>query len=94
MHQVYLSLGANIQPELNLPKAIQLLRKHGDILKVSSVWESEAVGSTGPNFLNACILFSTSLEAADLKDRVLRAIEAQLGRQRSADKNAPAPHRY
>ncbi len=89
MHQVYLSLGSNIQPELNLPQAIQLLREYGDILKVSSVWESEAVGSQGPNFLNACILFNTALEAADLKDGVLRSIENKLGRQRSADKNAP-----
>ncbi len=89
MHQVYLSLGSNIQPRMNLPKAIDLLLEHGKILKVSSAWESEAVGSDGPNFLNACVLFLTSLMYAELKEQVIHPIEAKLGRIRSADKYAP-----
>lgn len=89
MHQVYLSLGSNIQPEANLPKAIDLLSTEGKILKVSSAWESEAVGSDGPNFLNACVLFSTPLLYSELKDQVTYPIEAKLGRKRSADKDAP-----
>lgn len=89
MHQVYLSLGSNIQPEANLPKAIDLLSERGEILKVSNAWESEAVGSNGPNYLNACVLFSTPLLYAELKDQVTHPIEAQLGRKRSEDKYAP-----
>jgi len=89
VHQVYLSLGSNIQPEANLPKAIDLLSERGDILKVSSAWESEAVGSNGPNYLNACVLFSTELLYAKLKDQVAHPIEAQLGRKRTEDKYAP-----
>jgi len=89
VHQAYLSLGSNIRPEANLPKAIDLLSKHGEILKVSSVWESEAVGSGGPNFLNACVLFSTPLLYSELKDQVTRPIEDRLGRKRTEDKNAP-----
>lgn len=89
MHQAYLSLGSNIQPEINLPKAIDLLDEYGEIVKVSSAWESEAVGSDGPNFLNACVLFSTPLLYAELKDKVTYPIEARLGRIRSKDKYAP-----
>ena len=89
MHQAYLSLGSNIQPEINLQRAIDLLSEFGNILKVSSAWESEAVGSDGPNYLNACILFTTALFLVELKEKVIHPVEAKLGRQRSADKYAP-----
>jgi 2-amino-4-hydroxy-6-hydroxymethyldihydropteridine diphosphokinase len=89
VHQVYLSLGSNIQPELHLPQAIELLNEYGEVLKVSNAWESEAVGSDGPNFLNACVLIHTPLLAAELKEKVIHPIEATLGRIRSADKYAP-----
>jgi 2-amino-4-hydroxy-6-hydroxymethyldihydropteridine diphosphokinase len=89
MHQAYLSLGSNIQPEINLPKAIELLYGYGQILKISSAWETEAVGSDGPNYLNACVLFTTPFVPIELKEQVLRPIEAKLGRIRSKDKNAP-----
>jgi len=74
---------------MNLPKAIDLLLEHGKILKVSSAWESEAVGSDGPNFLNACVLFLTSLLQTELKEQVIHPIETSLERKRSADKYAP-----
>lgn len=88
-HQAYLCLGSNINPEENLRKAIELLRARTRVLALSSCWESEAVGANGPNFLNigACIL--TRLEPEALKTQVLRPIESDLGRVRSADKYAP-----
>ena len=89
LHQVYLSIGSNIEAEINLPKSIQLLREYGQVKEISSIWESEAVGSDGPNFLNLCILFLTELQPADLKERIIRPIESRLGRIRYADKNAP-----
>lgn len=89
MHQVYLSLGSNIQPETNLPRALGLLHKYGEIRKISNVWESEAVGSSGPNFLNACALFLTPLSLPELKERVIHPVEASLGRKRTKDKFAP-----
>lgn len=89
MHHVYLSLGSNIQPEENLPQAINLLRRDGEITKISSAWESEAVGSDGPNYLNACVLFMTRLFLVELKEKVIHPVEAKLGRKRSEDKYAP-----
>jgi len=88
-HLAYLNLGSNIQPETNLPKAVELLSKYGEILKTSNVWESEAIGTHGPNYLNVCILFRSRFTQIELKERVTRRIEAQLGRQRSADKYSP-----
>ena len=89
LHHVYLSIGSNIEPEINLPKSIQLLREYGQVKEISSIWESEAVGSDGPNFLNLCVLFLTELQPADLKEQIIRPIESKLGRVRYADKNAP-----
>ena len=89
MHQAYLSLGSNILPEINLPKAIELLYGYGQILKISSAWETEAVGSDGPNYLNACVLLAIPFLSIELKEQVLRPIEIKLGRIRNKDKNAP-----
>jgi 2-amino-4-hydroxy-6-hydroxymethyldihydropteridine diphosphokinase len=89
LHQAYLSLGSNIQAEVYLPKTMLLLREVGQIEEISSVWESQAVGSDGPNFLNACVLFQTHFQPFDLKEQIIRPIEAGLGRIRYADRNAP-----
>jgi 7,8-dihydro-6-hydroxymethylpterin-pyrophosphokinase len=53
------------------------------------VWETKSVGFDGPNFLNACALFLTPLQPFELKDKIIRPIEAELGRIRYANKNAP-----
>lgn len=91
LHGAYLSLGSNIEPELNLVRALELLHKLGRVEKISSAWESESVGAEGPNYLNACILFVTPLEQDALKERVLLPIEAQLGRKRTENRFAPRP---
>ena len=88
-HLAYLSLGSNIQPEMNLVRAMELLQNYGRIEKGSSAWESESVGAEGPNYLNACVLLVTSLNEADLKEQALLPIEIELGRKRSADNFAP-----
>lgn len=88
-HLAYLSLGSNIEPERNLVKAIELLQKYGEIQKVSNAWESRPVGATGPNFLNACVSFVSSLRPVELKEQIIRPIEAQLGRKRGENKYLP-----
>ena len=88
-HIYYLNIGSNIEPEINLPKTINLLAKHGEVKAISNAWESSSIGANGPNFLNACIIFYTPLSLKELKEKVIRFIEASLGRRRSTDKNAP-----
>lgn len=88
-HLAYLSLGSNIQPEIHLVRAIQLLQQHGEIRKISNAWESESVGAEGPNYLNACISFVTALGHTELKESVLLPIELELGRKRTENRFAP-----
>ena len=91
LHQVYLNIGSNIDPEANLPRAIQMLTDYGSVLAVSGVWESHAVGAEGPNFLNASVLLETAIAPDELKDKLARPIETAMGRVRTEDKNAPRP---
>lgn len=91
IHNIYLSIGSNIEPEKNLTQAIFELKKLVGIQAVSSAWRSAAVGTSGPVFLNAAILVGTPLSAADLKAQVLLPIETKLGRIRTTNKNAPRP---
>lgn len=88
-HRVILSLGSNINPTENLIRALELLCQRTGVQRVSSAWESPALGSEGPDFLNAAAWIETPLSMADLKQHILRPIEAQLGRVRTVDKNAP-----
>ena len=89
LHRMYLSLGSNIGADVNLPKAIQRLREIGKVEEISSVWETESVGFDGPNFLNACAVLLTPFAPVEFKEKIIRPIEAELGRVRSAEKNAP-----
>lgn len=84
-------LGSNIAPAQNLAQAVALLRAHGQVEALSPVYESAPVGARDqPAFLNAAALLRTALDPAALR-HALRSIEAQLGRQRTADKFAPRP---
>jgi len=88
-HLAYLNLGSNIQPEINLVRAVRLLHEYGDVLKVSSAWESRSVGAEGPNYLNACVQFQSLFLQVELKERIIRPIEARLGRERSENRYIP-----
>ena len=90
-HQVGILLGSNILPELNLPNAIMALSQHIIVARISSAWQTEAVGSNGPDFLNAAILGYTRRHPARLKTEVLRPLETKMGRIRTSNKNAPRP---
>jgi 2-amino-4-hydroxy-6-hydroxymethyldihydropteridine diphosphokinase len=89
-NQVYLSLGSNIDPELNLPAAVSLLEEHGEIVASSTVWETAPLGvNPQPNYLNAVVRLDSDLEAREIQDQVIPAIETSLGRIRTADRYAP-----
>ncbi len=89
MHQAYLSLGSNIEPVKNILLAIEKLRQAVTVNAVSTVWDTPAVGSDGPRFLNATAWISTTYSPVELKKRVIVPIETELGRVRSEDKYAP-----
>jgi 2-amino-4-hydroxy-6-hydroxymethyldihydropteridine diphosphokinase len=87
-HQVVIGLGSNIDPEKNLREAFRALQKHTQVLKSSGVWQNPAVGSDGPDYLNAAVLVSTAMDLNSLKSQVLCRIEQKLDRVRRSDKNA------
>lgn len=89
LHEIYLNIGSNIEPERHLQEAIRLLREHGQVKAISNAWQSHAFGSDGPDFLNACVLFLNPLTSRELKEQVIRPIETKLGRVRSEDRFAP-----
>ncbi len=88
-HTACLSLGANIDPDKNLYHARVELGRELEIVQASSIWESPAFGSAGPNFLNAALLVRTGFGSDDLKWKVLRNVESRMGRVRTQDKYAP-----
>jgi dihydroneopterin aldolase/2-amino-4-hydroxy-6-hydroxymethyldihydropteridine diphosphokinase len=90
LNRAFISLGSNIDPEHNLREAVRSLASRCRLLAASPVYETRPVGKVDqPNFLNAAVWIETEMSAAQLKERVLRAIEQELGRVRTEDKNAP-----
>lgn len=91
MNEVYLLLGSNLgDRELNLKQALELLSvKVGEIIKLSSVYETEPWGTDVPlPYLNSVVKMETMLDAFNLLNETLE-IEKVLGRQRGIEKNMP-----
>jgi len=91
----YVAVGSNVEPRTNIPAALRLLRRRVTVSAVSTFYRSAAVGPDGtpradqPDFLNGVFQVRTPLAARELKFDVLRPIERELGRLRTADKYAP-----
>jgi 2-amino-4-hydroxy-6-hydroxymethyldihydropteridine diphosphokinase len=68
----------------NLDNALNLMQeKLGDIIQLSSIYETAAWGFTDqPHFLNQAVLLHTQLPVADLMTAILN-IEKEMGRERS-----------
>lgn len=88
-HSAYLSLGSNIRPQENIPKALKDISENLTLLQVSSAWITKAVGTNGPDFINLAVHVLTEMDQNELKENILTSIEDDLGRIRTADKNAP-----
>jgi len=90
----YLGLGSNVgDREAHLRGAVSLLGDHGvEVEAVSSLYETEPVGEIleQPDFLNAAIRISTSLEPLALLD-ACKAIEAEHGRMFGGPRHGPRP---
>ena len=88
MHElVYLSLGSNIGDRAgHLNTAIDRLRVFGEVVAVSSFYETEPVEFTAqPWFLNCAVALDTEKKPQQLLAGILE-IEQQLGRRREQKK--------
>ncbi len=90
---IYVGIGSNIEPEINISKSLYELKNHLSILNISPVFITPPIGGKEKqsDFLN-CIIetkLKEEMTPLDLKFNVLRKIEKQLKRVRSSDKYAP-----
>ncbi len=83
MAKVYLSLGSNQDAAYHIAACVNALRQRYQVNDISPVYESEAVGFVGDNFLNLVVLIDTELSVRELSDQ-LKALEDRYGRDRSA----------
>ena len=80
--RVYVGLGSNVDRDKNILLGIREMRRVFGGLELSPVYESEALGFHGGDFLNLVISFKTVIPVRDVV-LALRAIEDRLGRDRS-----------
>ncbi len=85
----YIAVGSNIEPQRNISAALALLRNHVQVTAISTFYRTAAIDRPDqPDFLNGVFAIRTAAGPRALKFDILRGIENQLGRVRSADKYA------
>jgi 2-amino-4-hydroxy-6-hydroxymethyldihydropteridine diphosphokinase len=88
-HIAAIALGSNLtsqwgDPAASIAEAVRRVEEVGNVLAVSSMYQTAPVGYTDqPNFTNAALLLETDLEPLELM-RALLGIERAMGRDRSA----------
>lgn len=82
MAEVFVSIGSNIDRYTNISASLDALADQFGQLKLSQVYESEAVGFEGDNFLNLVAAFESDKTVGELL-AVLRKIEDDNGRLRN-----------
>ncbi len=91
LRKVYISLGSNKGDKFkNLQEAINAIHlKIGNIVMISKVYRSPALGFESDDFLNACLVLETMLKPQKLLKELL-AVEKSLGRIRTKEKEYKA----
>lgn len=82
MTTVYLGVGTNTEREYHLQRGLDALAELCGELRLSPVFESDAVGVLGKRFYNMVVAVETRLALVDL-NAALKAIEAACGRRES-----------
>jgi 2-amino-4-hydroxy-6-hydroxymethyldihydropteridine diphosphokinase len=85
MADVYVAAGSNVQPELYLKRALQLLEQEFGPIRISPIYRNRAVGFEGDDFLNLVVTFTTDLDVREVRTR-LQLIEARCDRPRESPK--------
>lgn len=87
-HQIFISVGSNINKEHNTCAGLDAMQKIFGSIKLSTVYESEAVGFSGSHFYNLVVEAQTDDDVASVC-AALKAIEQENGRIRGEKKFAP-----
>ncbi|MEO9946968.1 MAG: 2-amino-4-hydroxy-6-hydroxymethyldihydropteridine diphosphokinase [Paraglaciecola sp.] len=88
VHDIFISIGSNVDKELNTKAGLDSLFDTFGELVMSAVYESESVGFKGSNFYNLVVKAETSLSINEVC-RVLKSIEKDHGRKRCEQKFSP-----
>jgi len=88
--QIYLGLGANIDPEECLQAGVRAIRQAFTEVNLSPVYQAPAINIDGPDFLNMVVSCQTDWSLSELNDWI-NMIEQQHGRDRSQPQ--PSSHR-
>ncbi|HEY5578460.1 MAG TPA: 2-amino-4-hydroxy-6-hydroxymethyldihydropteridine diphosphokinase [Acidimicrobiia bacterium] len=82
MTRVAVGLGSNLgDPGRQLQEARRRLQEVGEVVAVSSIYQTEAIGPPQADYLNMVMLLETELPPGELMARLL-GIERSMGRQR------------
>ena len=85
MSLITISLGSNIEPQLNLEKAIHKIAKFAALKKTSKIYKSKSMGFEGNDFLNQVILCEVKVDLEETY-RKLKKIEKEIGRVKNVNK--------
>lgn len=89
MNIAVIGIGSNIEPDLNIQKAIQIIARHHEFIAASQIITTKPVGyENQPDFLNGAILISTKISLKEL-GRWLKSVERDLGRIRTKNRYGP-----
>ncbi|MCE4566731.1 2-amino-4-hydroxy-6-hydroxymethyldihydropteridine diphosphokinase [Maribellus sp. CM-23] len=89
MNTVIVGIGSNINAEKNIPQMMEILRTKVEVVKVSHMIRTKAVGITDqPDYTNGAVKINTERDRKELT-KLLKSIEDQLGRDRTGPKFGP-----
>jgi len=89
MARAFIAVGSNVDREANVERALRRLSELVRIRAISNFYSTRPLeGRAQPDFLNGMVEVETDLGPLALKQAVLRPIEHELGRRRSADRHA------
>ncbi len=89
INTVIISIGSNINAEENIPKMLEILKTKVEILQVSKMVKTKPIGiKNQPDFTNGAAKIRTEVNQDELNN-LLKQIEDQMGRDRSAPKFGP-----
>jgi 2-amino-4-hydroxy-6-hydroxymethyldihydropteridine diphosphokinase len=85
---VLVAAGSNIEPAVNLRRALDALARRDPSLRASRAYRNRAFGFEGEDFLNLVVAFDTDEDVRTVIERLHEA-ETLCGRARNAPKWAP-----
>lgn len=85
MPTAYVSIGSNIDREINIPASLKALEHHFGTLTLSSIYETDAIGFSGDPFYNLVVGFDSDLDVKAIVE-ILHQIELDNGRNRECKK--------